>query len=219
MVILDPDHGAWGDLLEHDLSETHIGLAISQPVLLVEVHLSRMIVKEGPEDGIRETVIVAISDVIVEVYGLARVLLLQALVDEGPILWRNEETWPSDPCEVERLFEAGEGRYEPARGHFEVVLAMGVLVNGYRQTIGDDDEVAACCRARHGGRWTLGRYGTGYLFILTASNSRDDAGIGKSSFRQKSFPLSLFDPELMLDHRLQLLHKDVLNHCTNVCYI
>jgi hypothetical protein len=86
---------------------------------------------------------VSVGDVIVEVDGLTRVLLLKALVYERSVLWGDEEAWPADPREVKRLLEGRKGRDETARGHFEVILAIGVLADCNRETICDDDEVTA----------------------------------------------------------------------------
>jgi hypothetical protein len=47
--------------------------------------------------------------VIVEVYGLARVLLHETLIDERAIFGRDKEPRPSNPGEVERLLEARKG--------------------------------------------------------------------------------------------------------------
>jgi hypothetical protein len=73
--------------------------------------------------------------VIVEVYCLTRVLIHKTPINERAILGGDEESWPSNPGEVERLLEARKGGYETTRGHFEVILSTGVLVNCYRQTI------------------------------------------------------------------------------------
>jgi hypothetical protein len=102
-----------------------------------------MIVEQRPQDGIGEAVVMAVCYVIVKVDGLARVLLHEAFVDYQPVLGWDEETWPTNPGEVERLLESGKGRDETARRHLEVVLAMSVLGYRYRKSIGDDNEMAS----------------------------------------------------------------------------
>ena len=51
----------------------------------------------------------AICDVVIEVYCLARVLLPETLVDYWPVLGRNVEAGPADPSEGHGLFRAREG--------------------------------------------------------------------------------------------------------------
>lgn len=99
VVILNPDHGAGSELLHDGLSEGVVRLPVGLPVFLFKVHLSGMVVEKRPEDRVAETVIVPVCDVIIEVDGLAGVLLHQPLVDDGTILWRNEETRPANPGE------------------------------------------------------------------------------------------------------------------------
>ena len=110
MIVLHPDHVATADLRTNDLGELEICLAIREPILFVKVHFAGVVMEERPEDGIGESVVMAVSDVIVKVHRLTRVFLLQSFVNDGAIFGRNEEAWPTDPGEVERLFEAGEGR-------------------------------------------------------------------------------------------------------------
>lgn len=93
-----------------------------------------------------------VGDVIIEIDRLTGVFLHQPLVDMGPIFGGNEEARPADPGEVKGFFEARECGDQPARGHFEMVFALRVLVDSYGETVGDDDEVA--CRFVHGGQWT-----------------------------------------------------------------
>lgn len=50
MIILDPYHSAWGDLLANNICELHIGLTVCIPVLLVEIHLSGVIMEQWPKD-------------------------------------------------------------------------------------------------------------------------------------------------------------------------
>lgn len=98
--------------------------------------------EEGPEDRVGKAVVVAVCDVVVEVDSLAGVLIHEAAVDEGSVLGGDEEARPADPGEGHGFFAAGEGGDEPAGGHLEVVLALGILVDGDGETVGDDDEVA-----------------------------------------------------------------------------
>jgi len=60
--------------------------------------------EQGPKDRVGEAVVVAIRDVVVEVDGLAGVLLHEPLVDMSSVLGVDVETWPSDPSEGHRLF-------------------------------------------------------------------------------------------------------------------
>jgi hypothetical protein len=71
MVVLDPDHRARLDLLADNFCESHVSLAVGQPVLFVKVHFSGVVVKQRPEYGVGEAVVVPVSDVIVEVDSLA----------------------------------------------------------------------------------------------------------------------------------------------------
>lgn len=52
MVILHPNHGSRLELRKDGLGKGHIRLPVSLPVKLVKVHLSRVVVEQGPEDGI-----------------------------------------------------------------------------------------------------------------------------------------------------------------------
>ena len=79
--------------------------------------------------------VVAVCDVVVEVDGLARVLLLQTFVDDGTVLGRNEEAGPANPGELHGLLAAREGGDESAGGHLEVVLAIAVLCDCNGQTV------------------------------------------------------------------------------------
>lgn len=94
-----------------------------------------MVVEEGPEDGVGKTVVVSISDVIVEIDSLAGVLLHQSFVDQRAILWGDEETRPADPGEVERFLKARESRNKSSRGHLKVVFPTGILGDGDGETI------------------------------------------------------------------------------------
>jgi hypothetical protein len=141
VVVLHPHHGILANLVADNLSEAHVGYAVREPVFLVEIHLTGMIMEERPEDGVREAVIVTICNVVVEVYCLTRVLFHKTLVDYGPFLWGDVETRPADPSEAHRLFRSGEGGDKAARGHFEVVFTLSILCDGNWKTIGDDDEV------------------------------------------------------------------------------
>lgn len=67
MIILNPNHGSGGDLLKDDLSKCHVGLTISEPVLLVKVHLAGVVMEEWPQDGIGEAIVMAICDVIFQI--------------------------------------------------------------------------------------------------------------------------------------------------------
>lgn len=108
--------------------------------------------EEGPEDGIRETVIVAIGYVIVKIDGLAGVLFHEAFVDDGAVFRRDEEARPTYPREVKGFLETRQGGDEPSRGHFEMVLARCIFVNGDRETIGDYNEMAALAYVHVGRR-------------------------------------------------------------------
>ena len=141
VVVLHPHHRVFVNLVADSLSEAHVGYAVGEPVFLVEIHLTGMVVEQRPEDGVREAVIVTVCDVVIEVYCLTRVLFLKTLVDYGPFLRGDVETRPADPRETHRLFRSGEGRDEATRGHFEVVFTLSILCDGNRKTIGDDDEV------------------------------------------------------------------------------
>ena len=83
----------------------------------------------------------AIRDVVVEINGLAGVFLREDLVDVRSVLWVDVETWPTYPSEGHRLFAAGKGGYEAARGHLEAEFALGILGDGDWETVGDHDEV------------------------------------------------------------------------------
>ena len=48
MIILDPDHGARTNLLTDYLRKLHIRLAIRLPILLVEIHLSGVVMEQRP---------------------------------------------------------------------------------------------------------------------------------------------------------------------------
>ena len=50
MIILYPDHGSWADLLTDYLRKLHIRLTICLPILLVEIHLSGMVMEQRPQD-------------------------------------------------------------------------------------------------------------------------------------------------------------------------
>ena len=96
-----------------------------------------------------------VGDVVCEVDGLARVLVLEPLVDERAVLERDEKAGPADPGEGEGLFAAAEGGDEAARGHLEVVLAVRILGDGDGEAVGDDDEVLGCAKVHV--VWEIGR--------------------------------------------------------------
>jgi hypothetical protein len=141
VVILHPDHRILANLLANNLSKSQVGNAVCEPVFLVEIHFTRMVMEERPEDGVRKAVIVTVCNVVVEVYCLTRVLLHKTLVNYGSVLWGDVETRPANPNETHRLFGSGEGGDEAARGHFEVIFALIILGDGNRKTIGDHDEM------------------------------------------------------------------------------
>jgi hypothetical protein len=141
VVILHPHHRILANLLANNLSKAHVGNAVCEPVFLVEIHFTGMVMEERPEDGVRKAIIVTVCDVIVEVYCLTRVLLHKTLVDYESVLWGDIETRPANPSETHRLFGSGEGGDEAARGHFEVVFALIILGDGNRKTIGNHDEM------------------------------------------------------------------------------
>ena len=126
---------------QNDLRELEISLPIRPPVLFVKVHLAGVVMEEGPKDGVGETVVVAIRDIVVEVDGLAGVFLHEYLVDVRSVLRVDVETRPSNPSESHGLFATGKGGYETTRGHLEVVLPLGILGNCDWETVGDNDEV------------------------------------------------------------------------------
>jgi hypothetical protein len=183
VVVLDPDHAAGLDDLLDGEGELEVRLAVREPVRLVKVHLAGVVVEEGPEDRVGEAVVVAVGDVVVEVDGLARVLLLEALVDDRPVLGRDVEAGPADPGEGHGLFAAREGRDEPAGGHLEVVRAGRILGDGDRQPVGDDDEVRR--RAKVGGAHRVGGGAGGglgghlrtWVFRSGAGYARGDPGV------------------------------------------
>ena len=141
VVILHPHHRILANLLANNLSKAHVGNAVREPVFLVEIHFTRMVMEERPEDGVRKAVIVTVCDVVVEVYCLTRILLHKTLVDYESVFWGNVETRPADPGETHRLFCSREGGDEAARGHFEVIFALIILGDGNRKAIGDHDEM------------------------------------------------------------------------------
>ena len=97
--------------------------------------------EQGPKDGVGETVVVAIRDIVVEIDGLTGVVLHESLVDIGPVLGVDVEARPSNPSEGHRFFATRQGGYETTRGHFEVVFAVRILGDGDWETVGDHDEV------------------------------------------------------------------------------
>lgn len=48
VVILNPNHRVLADLLADDFGEAHIGYTIGKPILLIKIHFSGMVVKQGP---------------------------------------------------------------------------------------------------------------------------------------------------------------------------
>ena len=71
MVVLDPDHRVGSKLFHNRLGESHISLTVRQPILLLEVHLTRVVVEKWPEDRIGEAVVMAVGDLVVKVHSLA----------------------------------------------------------------------------------------------------------------------------------------------------
>lgn len=67
VVILNPNHITFLHETIDDLGEPHVGLPISQPIILIKVHLSRVVVEEWPENGIGEPVVVTFGKFIGEV--------------------------------------------------------------------------------------------------------------------------------------------------------
>jgi hypothetical protein len=140
VVVLDPDHVARTCLLADSFGEIEICLAIREPILFVKVHLARVVMEEGPEDGVGEAVVVPVSEVVIEVDGLTGILLHETTVDKRTVLERDIETRPADPGKIHRLLAAREGGDEATRGHFEVVLARRILADGDGKAIADDNE-------------------------------------------------------------------------------
>ena len=151
MIILHPNHRPRLDVRQNDFRELEVSFPVSPPVLFVKVHLARVVMEQGPKNRVGETVVVAIRDVVVEVDGLAGVLLHEPLVDVSSVLGIDVETRPSDPSEGHGLFATREGGYETTRGHLEVVLAFGILGDGNWEAVRDHDEVL-----RVGDVWDLG---------------------------------------------------------------
>ena len=101
VVVLHPDHAILAELGADSLCKFEVNVTVGKPVCLVKVHLAGVVVEEGPEDRVGETVVVLVGDVVCEIDGLARVLVHQPLVDEWPILGRDVKAGPSDPGEGE----------------------------------------------------------------------------------------------------------------------
>ena len=97
--------------------------------------------EQGPEDGVGETVVVTIRDIVVEVDRLAVVFLHEPLVDDRSVLGVDVEARPSDPGEGHRFFATGQRGNKTTRGHFEVVFAFCILGDGDRETVGNHDEM------------------------------------------------------------------------------
>jgi hypothetical protein len=83
-----------------------------------------------------------IGEVVVEVDSLAGIFFLEPLVYMWSVFDWNAETGPSDPSEVHCFLETRQGRYQTTRGHFEVVFALVILVNGDGETVGDYNKMA-----------------------------------------------------------------------------
>ena len=56
-----------------------------------------------------------VRDIIIEVYCLARILLHETLINDGPVLSGDVESWPAYPGKTHGLFGAGEGGDKPPR--------------------------------------------------------------------------------------------------------
>ena len=48
VVVLHPNHGVLADLLADDFGEAHISNTVGEPILLIKIHFSGMIVEQGP---------------------------------------------------------------------------------------------------------------------------------------------------------------------------
>ena len=141
MVILYPNHAPWANLAHDGLCKRQVCLTVSEPVALVEIHFSGVIMEKGPEDRVGEAVVVLVCDIVVEIDGQAGILFHEPLVDDGAVLVGDEEARPSNPSKVDGSLEAREGRYETSRGHFKVIFALCILGDCDGEAIGDDYEV------------------------------------------------------------------------------
>lgn len=140
MVILHPDHVATADLGTHRFRELEVCFPVCEPILFVKVHFAGVVVEQWPEDGVRETVVVPVCEVVVEIDSLTGVLFHETLVDDWSVLDGDVEAWPTYPSERHGLFAAGERGDETARGHLEVVLALCIFRDRDRQPVGYNDE-------------------------------------------------------------------------------
>lgn len=55
MVVLHPDHIAFSSEGEHDLGKGKVDGSVGEPVGLVKVHLSGVVMEQRPEDRVGET--------------------------------------------------------------------------------------------------------------------------------------------------------------------
>ena len=92
MIILNPNHIPLAYEPVDDLCEPHVGLSISQPVVLVKVHLARVIMEEGPEDRVGEPVVMPISELVREVDGVTVELFEKVVFDLLTVFHRDLRT-------------------------------------------------------------------------------------------------------------------------------
>ena len=90
----------------------------------------------------RKTVIMTISQLIVNKYGNGVVFLLQALLHAGGLGLGNFQARPSVPLELCSLGQAAQASDETAGGHGESVLAVIGALDGDGKTVGNEQQAA-----------------------------------------------------------------------------
>lgn len=135
MIVLHPDHVSTTELCPNHLRKFEICLSVRQPVLFIKVHFSGMVMEQRPQNGIRETIVMTVGHVVIEVDSLAGVFLHKSAVNDRPVFDWDVEARPSDPSEGHGFLAAGKSGYETARRHLEVVLAIAVFIDGDGKTV------------------------------------------------------------------------------------
>jgi hypothetical protein len=123
VVIMHPNEVAVLDIPRNGLSKEPVCLLVSVPSVFGEGDFARMIVKEGPKNGVYralaekccqrmiqltgETVVVAIGQFVGDENWSGIVLVLQTAREAINLVFGNLETWPAIPLE-------GRGLGKPA---------------------------------------------------------------------------------------------------------
>lgn len=105
VVVVDPYQVVVLHGLEDDLGEGPVGLVVSQPGVLIEIDLTRVVVEQRPQDRVTEPVVVQVCDLVAQKHRHSVELLEQVLLDLLFLIVRDLQTGPPIPLERSGLLQ------------------------------------------------------------------------------------------------------------------